>query len=114
MGIVTARLGLMPAQIYSIDGMTPRELFDALKDHDEQEKGHHKTQWEVMRMQTLFITNMTRPKRKQLKNPQSLMRFPWEKTKFTKKQQTVQEQKQILTYLFGPPKKKALKGGDNG
>lgn len=113
-GVILSRLGLTPRQVYGIDGMTPLELQNALKDYDEREKAHHKTTWESMRMQTLMIINLTRPKRKQLKNPQSILRFAWEEDYKKDKVQSLEEQKMMLNFLFGPPKKKNKKEVKDG
>jgi hypothetical protein len=112
--IAASRLGFTPIQIYSIDGFTPIELNEAIKDYDERESVHYRSRWEVMRMQIMMLINMTRKKNKQLKNPQSIMRFPWEEDFHSKKEMNLEEQKGMLNYLFGKPKKAKSKEVNDG
>lgn len=97
-----SRLNLTAYQIFSIDGPTPVELYNALKDQQDREEQGHKTQWETMRTQTITIVNMFVEPKDRIRDPVMFMRFPWDE----REQQSLAKQKEYLTMILGPPKKK--------
>lgn len=86
-------------------------MSEALRYSNDSEEAIHKSTWESMRAQTMIWLNSNLPKKDRYKNPQSLIRFAWEENYHSNKQQSVQEQVQILDHLFGKRKKKGVGNG---
>lgn len=97
--MVVARLGL---SLKEFEDLTPRELDFALKDKMRQEEDNYKTQWEVMRVQTMILLNPHLQKAHMHKSPEKFMPLPWDKkdSEWKKpedvRKQSVGEMKSIL------------------
>lgn len=85
----------MPEQFLTL---SPRELYEALKDHQDRERvtleEQVKATYNAARLVGMWVFNFTPVKKKVMTDPQKLCRFPWDKAaekpnleKMTPKQQ---------------------------
>jgi len=69
--------------------MTPLEFDSFYKGAINTYENKEQQQWERMRLQTWFLINVQLERKKQIKKPEKLIKFPWEKIdipKFTHEQ----------------------------
>lgn len=89
--------------------LSPVEFYYAMEEYSEIQMTHHKTTYDSMRLQTVFLLNVQLSKKDRIREVTQLMKFPWDKEVVKgEKKQSVEEMKQILLGIAKTVKKKTL------